>query len=162
MIIKGTGSGAPGFKMLDFRVVGTIIDNPTGVLHVSLVQAVWSYWTARWHHNTECSSSLRDGADDHRVERYARHGAGFLFDHEVMCKRASMFSGQSLLCSRWPVWRTADQTLGPAPRPRSVGLLGPRGFLRMALYNMLSGPSTLVAAGMPETCGASQRRPPTV
>lgn len=34
IIIKGTGSGAPGFKMLDLRVVGTIIDNPTGVLHV--------------------------------------------------------------------------------------------------------------------------------
>eukprot|EP00903_Cladosiphon_okamuranus_P018634 g17151.t1 len=34
LIIKGTGSGAPGFKMLDFRVKGTIIDNPTGVLHV--------------------------------------------------------------------------------------------------------------------------------
>lgn len=34
IVVKGTGSGAPGFKMLDFRAVGTIVDNPTGVYHV--------------------------------------------------------------------------------------------------------------------------------
>eukprot|EP00752_Nemacystus_decipiens_P014962 g13321.t1 len=43
VIIKGTGSGAPGFKMLDFRVVGTIIDNPTDVLHVG------STFIERWN-----------------------------------------------------------------------------------------------------------------
>lgn len=29
LVIKGTGSGAPGFKMLDARIVGTPVDNPT-------------------------------------------------------------------------------------------------------------------------------------
>lgn len=36
IIIRGTGSGVPGFKMLDLRVLGTAIDNPTGTLYVSI------------------------------------------------------------------------------------------------------------------------------
>lgn len=35
IVMKGTGSGAPGFNMLDMRVLGTSIDNPTDTLHVS-------------------------------------------------------------------------------------------------------------------------------
>lgn len=40
VVIKGTGSGAPGFRMLDLRVLGTVIGNPTGVLHVRLLGGV--------------------------------------------------------------------------------------------------------------------------
>ena len=36
----GTGSGVEEFQMLDLRVVGTIIDNPTDVLHVRI------FWVA--------------------------------------------------------------------------------------------------------------------
>ena len=35
IVMQGTGSGAPGFKLLDSRIIGTAIDNPTGILHVS-------------------------------------------------------------------------------------------------------------------------------
>lgn len=40
IVIKGTGSGAPGFHMLDFRVLGTVIDNPTDTVYVSGSNAV--------------------------------------------------------------------------------------------------------------------------
>lgn len=35
IVIRGTGSGEPGFKMLDLRVLGTAIDNPTDTVYVS-------------------------------------------------------------------------------------------------------------------------------
>lgn len=35
IVIKGTGSGAPGFKMLDARILGQPLDNPTDTLYVS-------------------------------------------------------------------------------------------------------------------------------
>lgn len=34
LIMKGTGSGAPGFSMLDARVIGTPIANPSGIYYV--------------------------------------------------------------------------------------------------------------------------------
>ena len=33
--IKGTGSGSPGFQLLDARFIGEPIDNPTDNLYVS-------------------------------------------------------------------------------------------------------------------------------
>lgn len=39
IIMQGTGSGAPGFKMLDGRVLGTQIDNPTDTFFVSARRA---------------------------------------------------------------------------------------------------------------------------
>lgn len=38
IVIKGTGSGAPGFKLSDARFLGTSIDNPTDTLYVSGAQ----------------------------------------------------------------------------------------------------------------------------
>lgn len=35
VIMRGTGSGAPGFKLLDGRILGTQIDNPTSTFYVS-------------------------------------------------------------------------------------------------------------------------------
>ena len=35
LVIKGTGSGAPGFQLLDARFIGEAIDNPTDELYVS-------------------------------------------------------------------------------------------------------------------------------
>lgn len=35
LVIKGTGSGAPGFKLLDARFMGTPIDNPSDTFYVS-------------------------------------------------------------------------------------------------------------------------------
>ncbi|CAM9345379.1 unnamed protein product [Hapterophycus canaliculatus] len=35
IVIKGSSSGTPGFKMLDLRVLGTAIDNPTDTVYVS-------------------------------------------------------------------------------------------------------------------------------
>lgn len=35
LTIKGTGSGAPGFQLLDARFIGECIDNPTNTLYVS-------------------------------------------------------------------------------------------------------------------------------
>lgn len=44
--MQGTGSGAPGFKLLDARVLGTQIDNPTDTFYVRwwlfLVNPRWS------------------------------------------------------------------------------------------------------------------------
>lgn len=34
IVMQGTGSGVPGFNMLDARFIGTVIDNPTGILYV--------------------------------------------------------------------------------------------------------------------------------
>lgn len=34
--IKGTGSGAPGFALLDANILGTQIDNPTDTVYVSV------------------------------------------------------------------------------------------------------------------------------
>lgn len=36
VVMQGTGSGAPGFKLLDARVLGTQIDNPTSTFYVSV------------------------------------------------------------------------------------------------------------------------------
>lgn len=36
IVMKGTGSGAPGFKLLDARVMGDIVDNPTDTIYVSI------------------------------------------------------------------------------------------------------------------------------
>lgn len=36
VVMKGTGSGAPGFKVLDARFIGAPIDNPTDTFYVSL------------------------------------------------------------------------------------------------------------------------------
>lgn len=35
LVIKGTGSGTPGFKLLDARFMGTPIDNPSDTFYVS-------------------------------------------------------------------------------------------------------------------------------
>lgn len=35
IVMKGTGSGAPGFKLLDARVIGDMVDNPTDTFYVS-------------------------------------------------------------------------------------------------------------------------------
>lgn len=35
IVMRGAGSGAPGFKLLDARVLGTQIDNPTDTVYVS-------------------------------------------------------------------------------------------------------------------------------
>eukprot|EP00752_Nemacystus_decipiens_P013409 g11873.t1 len=44
IVMQGTRSGAPGFKLLDSRVMGTTIDNPTGVLHVGSTRVEdWDY-----------------------------------------------------------------------------------------------------------------------
>ncbi|CAM9688722.1 unnamed protein product [Scytosiphon promiscuus] len=49
IVVKGTGSGAPGFKMLDLRVLGTVIDNPTGTLFVgSTLIERWTSLTDRY------------------------------------------------------------------------------------------------------------------
>lgn len=37
VVMKGTGSGASGFKMLDARFIGVPIDNPTDNFYVSLL-----------------------------------------------------------------------------------------------------------------------------
>ena len=37
IIVKGIGSGAPGFQLLDGRVVGEVVDNPTDTITVSRV-----------------------------------------------------------------------------------------------------------------------------
>lgn len=39
IIMQGTGSGAPGFKMLDARVIGDVVDNPTDTFYVSKERA---------------------------------------------------------------------------------------------------------------------------
>lgn len=36
IIIMGTGSGAPGFKLSNARFIGTTIDNPSDTYYVSL------------------------------------------------------------------------------------------------------------------------------
>eukprot|EP00752_Nemacystus_decipiens_P007213 g6456.t1 len=49
IIIRGTGSGAPGFKMLDLRVLGTAIDNPTDTIYVgSTFIEYWNEQTDRY------------------------------------------------------------------------------------------------------------------
>lgn len=35
IIMSGTGSGEPGFNLLDARVIGTEVDNPTDFYYVS-------------------------------------------------------------------------------------------------------------------------------
>lgn len=35
IVVRGTGSGAPGFALLDARVIGTPADNPTDTFYVS-------------------------------------------------------------------------------------------------------------------------------
>ena len=35
VVIKGTGSGAPGFKLLNARFMGTAVDNPSNHFYVS-------------------------------------------------------------------------------------------------------------------------------
>ncbi|CAN0133967.1 unnamed protein product [Scytosiphon promiscuus] len=43
VVMKGTGSGAPGFKLLDARILGIEIFNPTGIVYVgSTTTAYWS------------------------------------------------------------------------------------------------------------------------
>lgn len=37
IVMKGTGSGEPGFKLLDARVIGDVADNPTDTFYVSRV-----------------------------------------------------------------------------------------------------------------------------
>lgn len=49
IVIKGTGSGAPGFKMLDLRVKGTIMDNPTNILHVRFFGGVEVQRSCVWN-----------------------------------------------------------------------------------------------------------------
>lgn len=38
IIMKGTGSAAPGFKLLDARVIGDVVDNPTDTFYVSSLE----------------------------------------------------------------------------------------------------------------------------
>lgn len=38
IVVRGTGSGASGFRMLDLRILGTAIDNPTDTIYVSAVR----------------------------------------------------------------------------------------------------------------------------
>ncbi|CAM9160508.1 unnamed protein product [Ectocarpus sp. 4 AP-2014] len=47
VVVQGTGSGAPGFAMLDFRVMGTAIDNPTNTVYVG------STFIERWTRLTD-------------------------------------------------------------------------------------------------------------
>lgn len=36
IVIKGTGSGSPGFKMLNAKIIGNPIENPTGIFYVRI------------------------------------------------------------------------------------------------------------------------------
>lgn len=39
IVVKGRGSGAPGFAMLDANIMGTHTDNPTDTVYVSVRKA---------------------------------------------------------------------------------------------------------------------------
>lgn len=41
IVIRGTEGETPGFSMMDFRVLGTVVENPTDTIYVSPAGGVW-------------------------------------------------------------------------------------------------------------------------
>eukprot|EP00752_Nemacystus_decipiens_P014959 g13318.t1 len=60
LVIKGTGSGAPGFKLLDARFMGTPIDNPSDTFYVG------STWLEDWG-STRYPDFVAEGSGDQKA-----------------------------------------------------------------------------------------------
>lgn len=61
LTMKGTGSGAPGFRLLDARFIGTPIDNPTDSFNVRLetIFSLLDITASRFENNMYYTSTYR-------------------------------------------------------------------------------------------------------